>query len=264
MIKPVTFRDAANLKAELYALDAKTRFRGLTPDGYYRNYGAEFELTTISYMTVDIGSGAAMIQGRMVVGGGVVDLGVTNYSVGVIAIRIETNPTDPANRATFKVYTGATLSDITLAQSDNVCALGSDSTNKVYEVALYKYEIAQVVGAWRATNFVKLLPAIDDVGYYLHRVFTKLTDGTPFYVDMILSTPTAISTFTELYNSIISVTPATGRNYIPCIGADATYNSTYYEICAEYNSFYISNTQAGGRLVIPSNIDTIRDSVFEL
>ena len=64
-LKPVTFQGAENFKANLYALEVRSRFvdQGKA-DGYYAGYGNELSATVASN-TIKIGSGAFVVQGRM-------------------------------------------------------------------------------------------------------------------------------------------------------------------------------------------------------
>ena len=65
MIKPVTFQGISNFKANLYALEVKSRFIDqANANGYYKNYGSELAAVVIGE-TIQVGTGAFVVQGRM-------------------------------------------------------------------------------------------------------------------------------------------------------------------------------------------------------
>ena len=159
MIKPVTFQGVINFRANLYALEVKSRFIDQSKaNGYYRGYGNELAATIIGN-TIQIGTGAFVVQGRMseVVSAESVSPTMTNGYVGYVVARIETyHPSDEEN-CTFKAYIATSLADISLTQND-IYARASEDTNKIYELPIYSFAISN--GA--ITNLVKLITPIED------------------------------------------------------------------------------------------------------
>jgi len=271
MPKPVTFQGASNFKAELFALDVSKRFRGLTPNGYYKGYGSELSCVAVlnaGYFFY-ISTGAALIQGRIILNDAQYGLFWGNPSanqVGAIILKIQTRPANPANCVSFRVAYASTLAGITLTQ-ENVNSFDADTINKTYEVILYKFTVGYSGGGGlQPQNLERVLPAIDDVGYYLHRVFIQLTDYTPVYVDFLIPSAEAISNFGSLYAALRKTQPTDTKPYIACVGSNNAYYSAFYEIsAAQYEAkIYVSDTTIHSREIIESDILQIRDSVFVL
>ena len=62
MIKPVTYQGVFNFKANLYALEVKSRFIDQSKaDGYYKGYGDELAATIVG-QSIQIGTGAFVVQ----------------------------------------------------------------------------------------------------------------------------------------------------------------------------------------------------------
>ena len=159
-IKPVTYQGATNFKANLYALEIRSRFIDQNAaDGYYKDYGNELN-ATVSSNVITIGSGALLIQGRLneiESGGEAVPVTIQNGYVGYIIARIETyHPSDTENCTIF-ARTGASLSAIPLTKEDTY-QKGADSQNKVYELPLYSFSMSD--GA--ITDLVKLISPIEE------------------------------------------------------------------------------------------------------
>ena len=65
MIKPVTYQGVFNFKSNLYALEVKSRFIDQSKaNGFYKGYGEELAAKIIG-QTIQIGTGAFVVQGRM-------------------------------------------------------------------------------------------------------------------------------------------------------------------------------------------------------
>lgn len=143
MIKPVTFQAAGNFKANLYAAEIKSRFVDqAAAHGFYKGYGAELS-ATVSGTRIIIGTGAAVICGRMfeVTADETVNVDISGGVVGYVIAHLETyHPADEKN-VTFLARTAATLSEIPLIQND-IYAVDADNVNKVYEYPLYSFAIA--------------------------------------------------------------------------------------------------------------------------
>lgn len=141
MIKAVTFQAAQNFKANLYALELKSRFIDQTKaNGFYKGYGSELSHTVSGTSAIIINSGAFLVQGRAIeiVSSESVGVVFENGKVGYIVARIETKPADNVPNCTLVAKTGATLSGITLTQQD-VYQYSAESENKIYELPLYSF-----------------------------------------------------------------------------------------------------------------------------
>ena len=159
-IKPVTYQGATNFRANLYALEIRSRFIDQdAADGYYKDYGNELN-ATVSSNIITIGSGALLIQGRLneiESGGEAVPVVIQNGYVGYIIARIETyHPSDTENCTIF-ARTGVTLSAIPLTKEDTY-QKSADSQNKAYEIPLYSFSMSD--GA--ITDLVKLISPIEE------------------------------------------------------------------------------------------------------
>lgn len=144
-LKPVTFQGAENFKANLYALEVRSRFvdQGKA-DGYYAGYGNELSATVASN-TIKIGSGAFVVQGRMceVENSESVSVVIENGKYGVIIARIETKPT--TNGANFSIIarTGVSKDALKAALTqENTYQYSSETTNKIYELPLYYFSMS--------------------------------------------------------------------------------------------------------------------------
>ena len=159
MIKPVTYQGVFNFKANLYALEVKSRFIDQSKaDGYYKGYGDELSATIVG-QSIRIGTGAFVVQGRMneVTAAETVTPQMTNGYVGYVVARIETyHPSDEDN-CSFVAYVGTRLDTIPLTK-DDIYAAEADTVNKVYELPIYSFAISG--GA--ITNLQKLIGAVED------------------------------------------------------------------------------------------------------
>lgn len=159
MIKPVTFQGIFNFKANLYALEVRSRFIDQSKaNGYYKGYGNELAATIIGN-TIRIGTGAFVIQGRMseVVTPEVVSPTMTNGYVGYVVARCETYHTSDEENTTLVAYVGTSLAAIPLTQED-IYQASADTTNKVYEYPIYSFAIS----GSNITNLVKLIEVVGD------------------------------------------------------------------------------------------------------
>lgn len=159
MIKPVTYQGVFNFKANLYALEVKSRFIDQSKaDGYYKGYGDELAATVVG-QSIQIGTGAFVVQGRMneVTVAETVTPQMTNGYVGYVVARVETyHPSDEEN-CSFVAYVGTSLDAIPLTK-DDIYAAEADTVNKVYELPIYSFAISG--GA--ITNLQKLIGAVED------------------------------------------------------------------------------------------------------
>ena len=159
MIKPVTYQGVFNFKANLYALEVKSRFIDQSKaDGYYKGYGDELAATIVG-QSIQIGTGAFVVQGRMneVTAAETVTPKMTNGYVGYVVARIETyHPSDEEN-CSFVAYVGTSLDAIPLTK-DDIYAAEAETVNKVYELPIYSFAISG--GA--ITNLKKLIGAVED------------------------------------------------------------------------------------------------------
>lgn len=159
MIKPVTYQGVFNFKANLYALEVKSRFIDQRKaDGYYKGYGDELAATVVG-QSIQIGTGAFVVQGRMneVTAAETVTPQMTNGYVGYVVARIETyHPSDEEN-CSFVAYVGTSLDAIPLTK-DDIYDAEAETVNKVYELPIYSFAISG--GA--ITNLQKLIGAVED------------------------------------------------------------------------------------------------------
>ena len=159
MIKPVTSQGGFNFKANLYALEVKSRFIDQSKaDGYYKGYGDELAATVVG-QSIQIGTGAFVVQGRMneVTAAETVTPQMTNGYVGYVVARIETyHPSDEEN-CSFVAYVGTSLDAIPLTK-DDIYNAEAETVNKVYELPIYSFAISG--GA--ITNLKKLIGAVED------------------------------------------------------------------------------------------------------
>lgn len=160
MIKPVTFQGVFNFKANLYALEVKSRFIDQSKaNGYYKNYGEELAAKIIGN-TIQVGTGAFVIQGRMseiVTAESVTPPQLTNGYVGYVCLRNETyHPSDQDNTSVV-CYVGATLDAIPLTQQDTYQSK-ADEENLVYELPIYSF----VIEGSAITNLKKLIEPCGD------------------------------------------------------------------------------------------------------
>ena len=159
MIKPVTYQGVFNFKANLYALEVKSRFIDQSKaDGYYKGYGDELAATVVG-QSIQIGTGAFVVQGRMneVTAAETVTPKMTNGYVGYVVARIETyHPSDEEN-CSFVAYVGTSLDAIPLTK-DDIYDAEAETVNKVYELPIYSFAISG--GA--ITNLQKLIGAVED------------------------------------------------------------------------------------------------------
>lgn len=159
MIKPVTYQGVFNFKANLYALEVKSRFIDQSKaDGYYKGYGDELAATVVG-QSIQIGTGAFVVQGRMneVTAAETVTPQMTNGYAGYVVARIETyHPSDEEN-CSFVAYVGTSLDAIPLTK-DDIYDAEAETVNKVYELPIYSFAISG--GA--ITNLQKLIGAVED------------------------------------------------------------------------------------------------------
>lgn len=159
MIKPVTYQGVFNFKANLYALEVKSRFIDQSKaDGYYKGYGDELAATIVG-QSIQIGMGAFVVQGRMneVTAAETVTPKMTNGYVGYVVARVETyHPSDEEN-CSFVAYVGTSLDAIPLTK-DDIYAAEAETVNKVYELPIYSFAISG--GA--ITNLQKIIGAVED------------------------------------------------------------------------------------------------------
>lgn len=143
----------------MYALEVKSRFIDQSKaDGYYKGYGDELAATIVG-QSIQIGTGAFVVQGRMneVTAAETVTPKMTNGYVGYVVARIETyHPSDEEN-CSFVAYVGTSLDAIPLTK-DDIYAAEAETVNKVYELPIYSFAISG--GA--ITNLQKIIGAVED------------------------------------------------------------------------------------------------------
>ena len=172
MIKPVTYQGVFNFKANLYALEVKSRFIDQSKaDGYYKGYGDELSATIVG-QSIRIGTGAFVVQGRMneVTAAETVTPQMTNGYVGYVVARIETyHPSDEEN-CSFVAYVGTSLDAIPLVK-DDIYSAESETVNKVYELPIYSFAIS----GGSITNLQKAISAVEDYAKINQTVVSALS-----------------------------------------------------------------------------------------
>lgn len=172
MIKPVTYQGVFNFKANLYALEVKSRFIDQSKaDGYYKGYGDELAATIVG-QSIQIGTGAFVVQGRMneVTAAETVTPKMTNGYVGYVVARIETyHPSDEEN-CSFVAYVGTSLDAIPLVK-DDIYSAESETVNKVYELPIYSFAIS----GGSITNLQKVISAVEDYAKINQTVVSALS-----------------------------------------------------------------------------------------
>lgn len=172
MIKPVTYQGVFNFKANLYALEVKSRFIDQSKaDGYYKGYGDELSATIVG-QSIRIGTGAFVVQGRMneVTAAETATPQMTNGYVGYVVARIETyHPSDEEN-CSFVAYVGTSLDAIPLVK-DDIYSAESETVNKVYELPIYSFAIS----GGSITNLQKVISAVEDYAKINQTVVSALS-----------------------------------------------------------------------------------------
>ena len=172
MIKPVTYQGVFNFKANLYAIEVKSRFIDQSKaDGYYKGYGDELAATVVG-QSIQIGTGAFVVQGRMneVTAAETVTPQMTNGYVGYVVARIETyHPSDEEN-CSFVAYVGTSLDAIPLVK-DDIYSAESETVNKVYELPIYSFAIS----GGSITNLQKVISAVEDYAKINQTVVSALS-----------------------------------------------------------------------------------------
>lgn len=172
MIKPVTYQGVFNFKANLYALEVKSRFIDQSKaNGYYKGYGDELSATIVG-QSIRIGTGAFVVQGRMneVTAAETVTPQMTNGYVGYVVARIETyHPSDEEN-CSFVAYVGTSLDAIPLVK-DDIYSAESETVNKVYELPIYSFAIS----GGSITNLQKVISAVEDYAKINQTVVSALS-----------------------------------------------------------------------------------------
>ena len=176
MIKPVTFKAAQNFKANLYALEVKSRFIDQNnANGYYKGYGDELAATVIGTSGIKIGSGAFLVQARMIeiVSSETVSIAYEEGKVGYILCRIETTPATNVANCSLVARTGASLSSIAVTKEDTY-AYTSEDTNKIFELPLYSFGMQNS----SIRNVVKLIGSVaehENIGAELKAINQKIS-----------------------------------------------------------------------------------------
>lgn len=167
MIKPVTFKAAQNFKANLYALETGARFVDSSmANGYYKGYGDELDATLIGTSAIRIGSGAILVQGRMVeiVTSETVPIAYENGKAGFVICRIETMK--DGENCTLIVRTAPTFEDISIVQ-ENTYAYESETENRTYELPLYRFTMQNnTIG-----SIEKLIKPVHDLEEIIKQVY---------------------------------------------------------------------------------------------
>lgn len=214
MIKPVTFQGLENFKANLYAVEVRSRFiNQAEAHGYYKNYGAELAASIVGNNIV-IGTGAFVICGRMneVVTDETITVNAANGQVGYIVAHIETyRPSDEGN-CIFIAKTGASLATIPLTK-DDIYTTDSDSTNKVFEWPIYSFAIS----GGGIQNLTRLLPAVAD-----YSTVKQIADAANNKATNAVATADAAANTASAANSTAQNALQTAQNAVNTAGAAVT------------------------------------------
>ena len=172
MIKPVTYQGVFNFKANLYAIEVKSRFIDQSKaDGYYKGYGDELAATVVG-QSIQIGTGAFVVQGRMneVTAAETVTPQMTNGYVGYVVARIEKHHPSDEENCSFVAYVGTSLDAIPLVK-DDIYSAESETVNKVYELPIYSFAIS----GGSITNLQKVISAVEDYAKINQTVVSALS-----------------------------------------------------------------------------------------
>lgn len=175
MIKPITYQGTVNYKANLYALEIKSRFIDQNQaHGYYAGYGEELSFSILNNNII-IHTGAFLICSRMqeIISPETIPINMVNNYVGYVIARIETYHDTDQNNCTLLAKIGTSLSSISLTQEDTY-ASDADSVNRVYEYPIYSFSIQNNT----ITNVQKLIKVIDDYARVSELVNASNTTAT--------------------------------------------------------------------------------------
>lgn len=179
MLKAVTFKAAQNFKANLYALEVRSRFTDQSKaNGYYNGYGNSLSATVVGTSGIKIGSGAFVVQGRMVevISSETVSIAYQEGKVGYIVCRIETCPATNTENCSLVARVGSSLSGITLTQ-ENTYAYESESTNKIYELPLYSFAMQNTT----ITSVARIIEPITEFAEIAKKAEAAITATNRFY-----------------------------------------------------------------------------------
>ena len=193
-IKPVTFAGAANLSANLYALELRARFPDRSAaNGYYPDYGEELA-ASIEGCNITIGRGAFLVQGRLceITEAETVTVDAPSGSEGYLCARIDTYRTQDGDNCVLVARTAPTLSAVTLVQQDTYASV-SETESRVYELPLYAFSVKNGAVA-DLTRLIKPITAEARDAFYKHHVTfsaMKMGDGNTYeeycvFCDLIL------------------------------------------------------------------------------
>ena len=180
MLKAVTFKAAQNFKANLYALEVRSRFKDQSKaNGYYSGYGNSLSATVVGTSGITIGSGAFVVQGRMVevVSSETVSIAYQEGKVGYIICRIETSPSSNTENCSLVARTASSLSEISLTQ-ENTYEYASESTNKVYELPIYSF-VMQNTAITSVTRLIKPIVEITEIALKADQAITAINRFYP-------------------------------------------------------------------------------------
>lgn len=249
MIKPVTYQGVFNFKANLYALEIKSRFIDQNnADGFYKGYGEELAANTLE-SGIEIGTGAFLVQGRMneITEAETLSIPVNETSCGYIVARIETfHPSDEEN-CTLKVYTGQSFDEIVL-RKDDVYSSAADETNKVYELPLYSF----VVSDGAITELKKLISPIEDYS----KVKILADEALSTAINAVSSSESAVSTANTAaekahtaYTSAVSASKNSVSAVTIAQKAEATVKREHTAMSAEIEELAAAIANGQGTLI---------------
>lgn len=249
MIKPVTYQGVFNFKANLYALEIKSRFIDQNnADGFYKGYGEELAANTLE-SGIEIGTGAFLVQGRMneITEAEMLSVPVNEASCGYVVARIETfHPSDEEN-CILKVYTAQSFDEIVL-RKDDVYSSAADETNKVYELPLYSF----VVSGGEITELKKLISPIEDYS----KVKTLADEALTAAVSAVSSSESAVSTANiaaekahTAYTSAVSASKNSVSAVTIAQKAEATVKREHTAMSAEIEELAAAIANGQGTLI---------------
>ena len=249
MIKPVTYQGVFNFKANLYALEIKSRFIDQNnADGFYKGYGDELAANT-SESGIEIGTGAFLVQGRMneITEAEMLSVPVNEASCCYVVARIETfHPSDEEN-CILKVYTAQSFDEIVL-RKDDVYSSAADETNKVYELPLYSF----VVSGGEITELKKLISPIEDYS----KVKTLADEALTAAVSAVSSSESAVSTANiaaEKAHTAYTTAVSASKNSVSAVTiaqkAEATVKREHTAMSAEIEELAAAIANGQGTLI---------------
>lgn len=249
MIKPVTYQGVFNFKANLYALEIKSRFIDQNnANGFYKGYGNELS-ANVDGSIIEIGTGAFLVQGRMneITEAESLIVPASEPSCGYIVARIETfHPSDEEN-CVLKVYTAQSFDEIVL-RKDDVYSSAADETNKIYELPLYSF----VVSDGEITELTKLVSPIEDyskIKALADTAFTSAANAIYLSENAVSTASAAADKAHTAFTSAVSASKNSVSAVAIAQNAEATVKREHFAMTSEIKELAAAIANGQGTLI---------------